>query len=100
MNLRWLDRQLEFGPAREQRLQRADPFDPRELVAEAEMNSGDELRITKKRLAGEIEIHMLCHRAVPHCRFATRSRWCAASQVQGLCKLANLILPLKYLADG
>jgi hypothetical protein len=29
------------------------------------------LRITKKCLAGEIEIHILCHRAVPHCRFAT-----------------------------
>ena len=41
------------------------------------------LRITKKRLAGEIEIHMLCHRAVPHCRFATRSRWCATVKPQG-----------------
>ena len=41
------------------------------------------LRITKKRLAGEIELHMPCHRAVPHCRFATRSRWCATVKPQG-----------------
>jgi hypothetical protein len=41
------------------------------------------LRITKKRLAGEIEIHMLCHRAVPHYRFATWSRWCGTERAQG-----------------
>jgi hypothetical protein len=29
------------------------------------------LRIAKKRVAGEIEIHKLCHRAVPHRRCAT-----------------------------
>src|SRR6185436_15899157 len=41
------------------------------------------LWITKKRLAGEIEIHMPCHRAIPHCRRATRSRWCATVKPQG-----------------
>jgi len=35
------------------------------------VNTG--LRIAKESLAGEIEIDMLCHRAVPRCRFATRS---------------------------
>ena len=42
MNVRWLHGQLERGPACEQRLQRANPFDPRELVAEAEMNARPE----------------------------------------------------------
>src|SRR5262245_53926332 len=41
-NLRWLDRQSKLRPACEQRLQGASPFDARELVAEAEMNSGAE----------------------------------------------------------
>ena len=42
MNVCRLDRQFECGPAREQRLQRADRLDARELMAEAEMNSGAE----------------------------------------------------------
>ena len=42
MNLRRLNRQPERRPAREQRLQCANAFDTRELVAETEMNARPE----------------------------------------------------------
>jgi hypothetical protein len=37
-----LDGQLDLRPAREQRLQGADAFDPRQLVTQAEMDSSPE----------------------------------------------------------
>jgi len=39
VNLRWIDSKSKPRPAREQRLQRAGALDPRQLMAEAEMNS-------------------------------------------------------------
>src|ERR1700739_1658756 len=39
---RWVDRKLELRPAHEQRLQRASRLYPRQLMAEAKMDSGAE----------------------------------------------------------
>src|SRR5258705_370896 len=56
MYLRWLNREPKFGPAREQRLQRANPFDACELMAEAEMSSCPEGQMPVRP---SLEIHPL-----------------------------------------
>ncbi len=55
------------------------------------------LRITKKRLAGEIEIHTLCHRAVPHCPLRHPTKMVRDSEAARLtllvdpCRILNAI---------